>query len=380
MTLMTQGDPKRIAADLTSEIYACLLGSSGWQTFLDNLSRTLPNGKVSLFYHDVASRVGALTLHSQFEPERIAAYKEYYCRLNPWMEKANNRPLDLGVRAEQMLPRRELVRTEFYADFLRPQGLDSAVGVTVFRDHGCNFMLSILHGSPDEAKAQSAAMLLGTLAPHLRQAFTYYRRAGAVTNASAIVGAASDALGVGIVTVGIDRRVRWANPGVHGLLDSGDPIGVDSRGRVTASRPDVREALDQAFGAGLRGETAGKRTLDVPARGDTRLHTRLTIVVPTLSPCEEYFAGPCVILLIEGSVARGVLTAERLRCTFSLTPAEARLACAIAAGATLADAAAGQGITRETARTQLKRIFVKMDVHRQAELVAKVHRLHSGSG
>jgi DNA-binding CsgD family transcriptional regulator len=380
MTVMTQGDPKRIAADLTNEIYACLLGSSGWQAFLDNLSRTLPNGKTSLFYHDVASRVGALTLHSQFEPERLTAYKQHYCMLNPWMVKANNRPLDLGVRAEQMLPSRELVRTEFFADFLRPQGLDSAVGVTVFRDHGCNFMLSILHGPAKEAQAQSAAMLLGTLAPHLRQAFAYYRRAGAVTNASAIVGAASDALGVGIITIGIDRRVRWANTGAYGLLDSGDPIGVDLRGRVIASRSDIREALDRAFGAALRGETAGKRTLDVPARGNARIRTRLTIVVPALSPSEEYFAGPCVMLLIEGSAARSVPTAESLRRTFSLTPAEARLACAIAAGATLADAAAGQGITRETARTQLKRIFVKMDVHRQAELVAKVHRLHSASG
>jgi DNA-binding CsgD family transcriptional regulator len=45
----------------------------------------------------------------------------------------------------------------------------------------------------------------------------------------------------------------------------------------------------------------------------------------------------------------------------------------------LADAAAAQGITKETARTVLKRIFAKMDVRRQAELVAKLHSLKSPS-
>jgi DNA-binding CsgD family transcriptional regulator len=262
---------------------------------------------------------------------------------------------------------------------MRPQGLDSAVGVTVFRDHGCNFMLSVMHGPTTQAQAQSAAQLLGALAPHLRQAFTYYRRVGATANASAIVGAASDALGIGIVAVGVDRRVRWANSVAHGLLDLGDPIGVDSHGRITASRPDIREALDQAMRVALRGEAVGKWTLEVPAGDNGRLRTRLTLVAPALTPCEEYFAGPCAILLVEGRLADNVTAAESLHRAFALTPAEARLACAIAAGATLADAAAEQGVTRETARTQLKRIFVKMDVHRQAELVAKVHRLISGS-
>jgi DNA-binding CsgD family transcriptional regulator len=56
--------------------------------------------------------------------------------------------------------------------------------------------------------------------------------------------------------------------------------------------------------------------------------------------------------------------------TFHLTPAEAKLACIIARGAPPQVAARELNISRETARNQLKSVFVKTDTHRQSELVA----------
>jgi hypothetical protein len=170
------------AADLVGQIYGALLGNSSWQAFVDALSGVLPDGRATLFYHDVAARTGAFCLNAGIEPASVDAYRSYYGARNPWMIKAACRPLDVGVRAEQMLSRAELLRSEFHADYLRPLGVDSAVGVTVFRDHGCNFMLSIMCGPAEDGEMQSAASLLGVLAPHLRQAFTYYRRAGGVAS------------------------------------------------------------------------------------------------------------------------------------------------------------------------------------------------------
>ena len=56
--------------------------------------------------------------------------------------------------------------------------------------------------------------------------------------------------------------------------------------------------------------------------------------------------------------------------TFRLTPAEAKLACVIARGASPEIAARELKISRETARNQLKAVFAKTDTHRQSELVA----------
>jgi DNA-binding CsgD family transcriptional regulator len=60
---------------------------------------------------------------------------------------------------------------------------------------------------------------------------------------------------------------------------------------------------------------------------------------------------------------------DLLRCHFGLTPAEARLALHLVAGETLRSAEVKLGITYESARTQLKKIFNKTGTSRQAELV-----------
>ncbi len=119
-----------------SEIYAALLGTGSWQSFLDRLSGILPNGKASLFYHDIAGNAGAFSLSSQFEQDKIVSYNQHYSSINPYVPKLVTREIGCGTRTEQLLPTEKLVRTEFYADFWRPQGLRSGVGVTLFRSYG----------------------------------------------------------------------------------------------------------------------------------------------------------------------------------------------------------------------------------------------------
>jgi DNA-binding CsgD family transcriptional regulator len=369
-------DARDRASDLIGEIYAALLGNASWQTFLDHLAQVLPNGKATLFFHDLAAATGALSLHAHLDAAAVAAYSRYYAARNPWMAGAVARPLGIGVRAERMFPRSQLLRTEFFADFLRPQGIETGVGITLFREQGCNFMLSTLCAAGDDDLIDSGAALVEMLAPHLRQAFAYYRRVGSASSGRLAVDAAADALGVAIVSVGPDRRASWANAAGHARLSAGDPIGADPHGRIGAKRGEVREALDAALAAAARGEGADKRTLDL-RDGEGKLSARLTLVVPAMTSCERYFSGPCVVLLVE-SIAAAPLPAEAALCAaFKLTPSEARIARAVAVGSRLVDVADAQGIAIGTARTHLKRIFAKMDVNRQAELVAKMQQFHA---
>jgi DNA-binding CsgD family transcriptional regulator len=185
------------------------------------------------------------------------------------------------------------------------------------------------------------------------------------------VDAASDALGVAIMSVGLDRRVRWTNAAGRSLLALGDTLGTDVMGRVTGAHAEVREALDEALAAAVRGEGTGKRTLTLPAVGNAPA-VRLSLVVPALRSCEQYFAGPSVVLLVEPVAPAASLPEAALRGTFALTPTEARIACGVAAGARIADVAAAQGMTVATARVHLRNVFAKMNVRRQAELVVKV--------
>jgi DNA-binding CsgD family transcriptional regulator len=369
-------DLRQLEGVLITDIYAALLGHGDWQTFVDRVTEILPNGKATMFYHDYTARSGALSINSRIDADSIAAYSQYYAAKNPWMPKALTRPLGLGLRAEQMLPRKELFRTEFYTDYLQPQGVCSAAGVTIFRDRGCNFMLSVLSGPAEDEEAEAAANLLTRLAPHLRQAFTYYRSGLAgVSPTPTMANAATEALGVAFLAVGLGRQILSANAVARELLSSGEVLHQDTKGRLTARSPDLLDALDRALDAAARGEAHDKRTFALKSREKAGTPFRVTLVVPELQPFERFFAGPCVLLLVQRQEQRRLPTEEALRLSFGLTRTEAALAVTIARGNSLKEAADQLRISRETARTHLKSIFAKMDIHRQAELVGKVYEL-----
>ncbi len=68
------------------------------------------------------------------------------------------------------------------------------------------------------------------------------------------------------------------------------------------------------------------------------------------------------------------VSALELSHRYGLTRAEARLALRLAAGKSVRDAASELDMAYETARTHLKRVYEKLDVNRQGELVAKILR------
>ena len=84
-----------------------------------------------------------------------------------------------------------------------------------------------------------------------------------------------------------------------------------------------------------------------------------------------------MILLLSDLTAPLRPEATQLCAAFGLTVAEAKLAAKLASGSGIVGAAASLGVSRETARTQLKAVFAKTNTRRQAELAALVSRLRS---
>jgi DNA-binding CsgD family transcriptional regulator len=84
---------------------------------------------------------------------------------------------------------------------------------------------------------------------------------------------------------------------------------------------------------------------------------------------------PAAIVFISDPAVPLVVPARWLEDAYGLTPTEARVALSIAAGGALGDAARRLGISHNTAKTHLHRIFAKTDTHRQAELARLIASL-----
>ncbi len=84
---------------------------------------------------------------------------------------------------------------------------------------------------------------------------------------------------------------------------------------------------------------------------------------------------PTLALVVFGQARGDGILPERLLTALGLTVAERRLALQLLAGKSLAAAAEDNNVTIATARSYLKRIFIKTGVHRQSQLIALYHTL-----
>jgi DNA-binding CsgD family transcriptional regulator len=115
-------------------------------------------------------------------------------------------------------------------------------------------------------------------------------------------------------------------------------------------------------------DTATVRSIAIPAvaeRPPLILH-----LVPVRGSAHDVFGGAGSVVVVTPVQPRAVPNAEVLQGLFDLTPAEARVARAIAAATRIVDIAGDLRISQETVRTQLKAVLGKTGVGRQADLVA----------
>lgn len=127
---------------------------------------------------------------------------------------------------------------------------------------------------------------------------------------------------------------------------------------------DVQAERELAAAAPLFASADPPRPRPVLLHDDPRLEALLTATTD--------MPAPSMLVLCRLPNARTRESAERLSRLFNLPPREAQLAIALNEGQSIAEAAEAMGLTLETARNYSKRLFAKLGVRGQPELVRLV--------
>jgi DNA-binding CsgD family transcriptional regulator len=170
-------------------------------------------------------------------------------------------------------------------------------------------------------------------------------------------------IGVGVVVVDADSRVRLANGVAESWFASEDCVALVN-GRLTARRADVREGLGRAL-LDTTGDLPRRPSIVALPPGDDGAPPGLLTFVPI-----SHGAPHALVICGRWGPNTGLsgLVFEAL----GLTLAERRLASLLVGGRSLEEAARQARVTVSTARSYLKNIFAKIGVRRQSELVAYV--------
>jgi len=367
---------------LVGLIYGGALETQPWQSALPALRELLNARVASLVLRPPSSDDRGVILNS-VRPEElggggealladptdweVTAYREQFFALDPFV----NLPLDRVIALEDILPDEELTHSDYYQHYLQPIGLFRILGVDTAEPGGMLARLRFSRARSESRFSPRERDLVALITPHLRRAIEIYARLNRMTSERDLYAGAVDQLSVATIILDEQGRLLNTNAVARALLDEADGLSQRNQ-RLHIDGRELNRALQEALDAIVRsrhgGETSVVRALRIPrsaGRSDLGLVIR---PVPT-SEWSEGQSSPCVAVFISDPDLRESASQQALAELFGLTPAEANLALLLARGLSLAEVSEAQNISQHTARAQLKSIFAKTGVSRQAELV-----------
>jgi DNA-binding CsgD family transcriptional regulator len=172
-----------------------------------------------------------------------------------------------------------------------------------------------------------------------------------------------------VLIVDRDGHLVFANRAAERLLAAGDGLKLVS-GRLAAAHREDRAAFTALFNP--LGALEGTGAVAALRRPQNR--RPLLVQALPLRHHGRWDPAGRVVLLIDVDPPRRP-SPDRLAAMFGLTAAEARLWADLAVGATLAEIALRRQVSVNTLRVQLARLFNKVGVHRQADLVRRAMEL-----
>ena len=271
----------------------------------------------------------------------------------------------------------EMQKDPFYTEFLAKYGLRYFAGARVSPDPRVDVALSIQRSADREPYSEEELRLVARISRHIEQSLRLGLR---IIEAEGLNQSLSEALAktsTGVIVLDRLQRVMFANDVAEQLL--GDGVAIKDR-QLVATDGEDQDRLDRMISSAI-GQTLPRATPD-PApvllrrsRAQRPLIAHvMPVVVPDTVTTPFLVAAAAIVLLADPDRVTPVDLAL-VRDLIGLTLGEARVASAVGSGLSPKIVATQLGITENTVRTVLQRVFQKADISRQSELVSLLTRL-----
>jgi DNA-binding CsgD family transcriptional regulator len=363
-------------SDLLPTVYDAAIEPEQWPEVLGRLAGLFGASYGGLVLGDPALGIEQIGSVGS-EPSFSRSYRTHFGRMDPVVPEVIGAPVGTMLTDTMVMPKAAMERTEFYQDWVRPQGLHSVLAGNLVGEGGTVSVALVSRSRQEEEFRQADLELFSIIAPHLQRAVKIQLRLRDLRVERSIALDALDRLAHGILVTDEASQVLLANRIAEQILGEADGLGSGRSGLYTGTATQtnqLRHFVARAAGAHGRMCVGAALLIDRPS-------TKQPFQV-LVSPLRAGFAWLGISWKTSGALIV-IVDPERqpkdvevhLKSLFGLTRTEARVARGIAAGEGLVNVAESLGIFPSTARTHLHRIFEKTQTRRQAELAKMVERL-----
>ncbi len=367
-------------ADLIQQIYAAAYDPAKWVGVMEKLSDAVGGLRGCLTRINMTDGTAVEAILMRSDPSWVDAYAQHFSKANVFQTATDSESYDKLRRApvqtdENCLPREDYAGSEYFNDFMRPQDVDRAmfIHLGIAGQVVSNINIGRRTGETFE---QSDLDFAARIQPHMTRAYELSRQIaqpmGVIRNLAEALQHSPHAL----FLVDADCSLTFANTVAERLLARERGLIVIG-GRLTPAQSDAARRFEMLIGHAARRD--GARTggsMSVPRPG-ARFPLALRTAPLPLDDGPVFRATAPVLVSVTDLEADVSTPTHELTDLFGLTPAEVKLAAAVFEGLSLPEAAEQFGISTNTVRFQLARIFDKTGVSRQAELVKLMMRLAS---
>lgn len=317
-------------------------------------------------YSVAVSSLGVDATHRWVSTPNVQELFEAYARsdvrfLNVRPARALEQAPGMFTRDTDIMSAEELAADAIYNTFLYPNGLKWAAGYVVQEPSGHSIIFDLMRRADHRPFSDADIARLNQLKPDLaRAAFMTsrlaFREAASMASALAMVGLPAAVIGDAGFVIAMNERMEALAP----------VIGTGAGNSLTIARPAAKAIFDNALARLRSGVVPEVQSIPLPAGEESPaiiLH-----VLPVRRMARDIFSLSLAVVVATPVGEVGPVDMRVLSGLFDLTPAEAKLARFLAAGASAETAAQALGLSIQTVRTYLKRIMAKTGTRRQAEL------------
>lgn len=362
-------------SDLLARLYRGIAGEPPWQDFLENLARWMGAAYATLIITAPGKRLPATFITPGANPAVSAAYAESLFADDPF----RGLPDGEVVSYAEFMSAHPAEAFSAYRRAMVEVGFDVVLGVDLHFGAGkqarpdagryeARLRISRHSSQPDFARTDRDRM--GLIVPHLRIAVGLFERLQFAGAQHGVFHSAAQGLGIGLIVLDRNRAIVSSNALADRILNEDE--GLSSRGGELLLASPIQQRLIADLLAGSAPVTPLPRfRIERPSHGD------LVVTARVLDLRAIHAGTGALALFLSHPEPETAADPEAIRTLLGLTPAEARLAAAMARGHNLVSAAQQLGIAHNTAKVQLRAIFAKTGVNRQARLVALLGSLNS---
>jgi DNA-binding CsgD family transcriptional regulator len=356
---------------LVYRIHAANDRDADWNEVLELLRERLGARSAALGRHHFSSGQGAILYDAPRDPAFEATCVAYAPR-NPWFLSSIEYASGRVMTGEDLLSNRDLVRTDFYRELLRPHGLLHRLCGVVARRGDVVYYVAAHRGEDQEGFGERERSDLKHVLAHISIALeNHWRYLQAEDLARAMMRIVEREAHATLLTTA-DGRILYRNKSLDELSEAATGLRIDGdwvRAGADADNRALREAIAQVIREAQLDREASSRvvTISVP-RG---AHP----CVLTVRPGGRLFAAEAgefddlvVLTLRNAHTEHDPRTCPFAR-QFDFTPAQARVSALVFSGHSLAGTAQLLHVSENTVRSHLKQIFQKTNTHGQMELV-----------